>query len=49
METKDDSSGIGLVNVKRRVELLYKDQHVLNIDDSGTQFEVTLDLPVQRT
>lgn len=43
--TKDDSSGIGLVNVKRRLELLYKEKHVLHIDETETDFKVHLELP----
>ena len=36
-EIKDSASGIGLNNVKRRLELLYPDNHKLTIDD-GTEF-----------
>lgn len=38
-EIKDSASGIGLNNVKRRLELLYPDNHQLTIND-GTAFYV---------
>ena len=33
-QNKDETGGIGLQNVKRRLDLLYKDQYRLNIDNS---------------
>lgn len=41
-ETKDESSGIGLANVKRRLELLYPENHSLIVVDSGSDFTITL-------
>ena len=41
---KDDSSGIGLQNVKRRLELLYPDEYQLNIDHSEKQYTITLNI-----
>lgn len=41
-ETKDESSGIGLTNVKRRLELLYPNNHSLIVNDSESDFEITL-------
>jgi sensor histidine kinase YesM len=41
-ETKDESSGIGLANVKRRLELLYPTNHSLTVVDSGADFKITL-------
>lgn len=38
------SGGIGLKNVRRRLELLYKDQHRLDIAETPTDFTVTLEL-----
>jgi sensor histidine kinase YesM len=42
--SKDNSSGIGLANVKNRLALLYPGRHELKIEDSGTEFWVTLQL-----
>jgi two-component system, LytTR family, sensor kinase len=44
MEIKDKTSGIGLGNVKRRLELLYPDQHQLVIDRKSGWFDVTLQI-----
>lgn len=41
-EIKDESSGIGLANVKRRLELLYPTNHQLDVNDSGSEFIITL-------
>lgn len=41
-ETKDGSSGIGLNNVKRRLELLYPESHNLIISEQEDWYEVTL-------
>lgn len=43
-EDKDHSSGIGIKNVKRRLELLYPDAHTLNIKEDGEWYEVKLKL-----
>ena len=43
-ETKDPSSGIGIQNVRRRLDLLYKDLHELNIYEQGQWFMVELKL-----
>ncbi|MCH5347306.1 MAG: histidine kinase [Muribaculaceae bacterium] len=44
---RDDSasSGIGLVNISRRLSLLYGEQAVLTIDDTAQTYTVTLTLP----
>lgn len=39
---KDNSSGIGLQNVRRRLELLYPESHRLELNRSGEWFEVDL-------
>ena len=43
-EIKDKASGIGLTNVGRRLELLYKDNHQLKIDKTNNFFTVTLQI-----
>jgi two-component system, LytTR family, sensor kinase len=45
---KVTGSGIGLKNVKRRVELLYKDQHSLELKNSNGTFEAQLTLEAKR-
>jgi hypothetical protein len=39
-------SGIGLSNIKKNLELLYKDSYSLRINDSENEFEVRLILPL---
>jgi len=41
-EIKDKASGIGLVNVQRRLQLLYPSQHELNITKDNNLFTVSL-------
>lgn len=41
-ESKDDSSGIGLANAKRRLELLYNQNYSLNISEDNNLFKVHL-------
>ena len=43
-EDKDESSGIGLKNVKRRLELLYPQHHQLEIIEENNWFKVKLEL-----
>lgn len=51
--TKDSSQlasengGIGLKNVKRRLELLYKDRYLLDVVNSIENFEVNLELKIE--
>jgi len=42
--TTEQPGGIGLTNVKRRLELLYPGKHELKIDDTDTSFSVQLNL-----
>ena len=42
--SKDKTAGIGLANVKRRLELLYHDRHQLIIDKKDGWFTVSLQL-----
>ena len=41
-QNKDTASGIGLVNVKKRLELLYPNKHRLDIDDRNGLFKIKL-------
>ncbi len=43
---KDKSSGVGLNLVKRRLDLLYKKNYNLQINNNGIDFEVKLDLKI---
>ena len=43
----DDTSNLGLENVKRRLELLYPDSHDLIIRDDGEHFEIVLRLQIK--
>jgi Putative regulator of cell autolysis len=42
--SKDNSSGIGLVNVRNRLSLLYPNKHTLTIHDTGETYTVTLQI-----
>lgn len=42
--SKDESSGIGLANVKSRLELLYRHHYQLKIDDDHNRFYINLTL-----
>ncbi|MCW3106059.1 MAG: hypothetical protein JWQ09_565 [Segetibacter sp.] len=44
IQVKDKTSGIGLQNVKRRLNLLYKNEHTLSIENKDHFFTVTLQL-----
>ena len=41
------TEGIGLRNVIRRLELVYKDKHQLKIDDKGGSYKVLLSVDTQ--
>ncbi len=45
-ESKDDSSGIGLANVRRRMELLYPDKHSLIINTDKDMFVTALSITI---
>jgi two-component system LytT family sensor kinase len=44
---KSENGGIGLKNVKRRLELLYKDRYLLDVIDTIDRFEVNLELKIE--
>jgi LytS/YehU family sensor histidine kinase len=41
---KRPSGGIGLVNVRRRLDLLYPDSYALKISDEAEKYKVSLTL-----
>jgi two-component system, LytTR family, sensor kinase len=43
-ETKDKTSGIGLTNVNRRLDLLYRNRHSLNIEKKDGWFIASLQI-----
>lgn len=47
--TQLDTSGIGLQNVKKRLDLLYMDKYQLNISDKETQYLVHLNLELEES
>lgn len=47
LEHKDKSSGVGLVNVKKRLAILYPDRHALEVRNDGKTYSVSLILDLQ--
>lgn len=45
--SKDSLSGIGIGNVKKRLEILYPHKHVLNIVETETEFSVDLKIDLK--
>ena len=45
---KDSTTGIGLANVKRRLELLYQDNYLLDIKSNDGWFEAILTLKIEK-
>jgi two-component system LytT family sensor kinase len=45
--SKDNNSGIGLANVKNRLDLLYKHHHDLLIEDNGEIYTIELNLDLE--
>jgi len=42
--SKDTTGGIGIQNVKKRLELLYPGNYVLNIENTGSEFSIYLEI-----
>ncbi len=45
-QNKDEQGGVGLENVKRRLELIYGNKHSLDIKNNGKIFDVLLEIPL---
>ena len=42
--TKDDTGGVGIVNVKKRLELLYPERHCINFFEDSYQYKIELSI-----
>jgi LytS/YehU family sensor histidine kinase len=47
-DQKDESSGIGLKNVTRRLELLYPDMHQIDVIQDDTIFKVQVNMVLHK-
>ena len=47
VQRTNDKGGMGLQNVRQRLELLYDDDYTLDISDGEKTYEVKLDIPMQ--
>ena len=46
-QKSNEKGGMGLQNVRQRLELLYEDDYTLSINDAEKTYEVKLDIPMQ--
>lgn len=44
--SKNKSNGLGLINIKRRLELLYTNEYLLDITSTQTEYRVNLTIPL---
>jgi hypothetical protein len=47
-KSNEEKGGVGLANVKQRLNLLYDDNYTLDIEDSADVYDVTLVIPLSR-
>jgi len=45
-KNKTTDSGIGLINIKKRLDLLFKDAYSLHIEQNDKEYKVKLKIPV---
>ena len=45
-KSNDEKGGVGLANVKQRLDLLYDDRYTLDIDDGHDEYKVELTIPL---
>lgn len=45
-KNNNKSNGLGLINIKRRLELLYTNKHLLDITSTQTEYRVNLTIPL---
>jgi two-component system, LytTR family, sensor kinase len=43
---KSEVGGIGLLNVKKRLDLLFSDSYILDISEKNNRFDVHLSIPI---
>lgn len=46
--TKSKTGGIGLVNVKKRLEILFRDSYKLDISEKNNSYDVFLSIPIKQ-
>src|SRR5690606_23491073 len=46
-KTAEEESGVGLSNVRKRLNLIYPDKHTLALEQNPTSFEVKLTIDLQ--
>ena len=46
-KTTTEQGGVGLANVKQRLELIYRENYMLNINDGEQEYDVDLTIPLQ--
>ncbi|MDL2277233.1 histidine kinase [Parabacteroides sp. OttesenSCG-928-G07] len=44
---KDEAAGVGLENVRKRLQLLYKDNYTLHVEDTADDYKVELIIPIE--
>ncbi|MGL4994358.1 MAG: sensor histidine kinase [Bacteroidales bacterium] len=49
VKNRDNHHGIGLENIRKRLELIFKDDFNLSIQDHDNSFDIILDIPIHRT